>query len=331
MEFHQQIKFYLYQANPLQPVRASLKTNSRNAYRKHLPSQATRDLNWSQDSSTHASEISREGPNPRELRLQSLNPLKFTPLQLLSEVKVSIFTHYNWNSKIWFLDTLKKGQGGGGATFSKSIGKSKILSGAPKAGAKKKRKIKESDLRRYYDRGDLPLLIDHKGSGNVLDWKVNLEELDLHHYLPVFFEGLREKEDPYRFLSVQGIFDILEVGGDKVLQVIPQLIIPIKEALNTRDPEIICNTLKVLQQLLDVNESIGEALVPYYRQILPVFNIFKDNNKKLGDMIDYSQRKRMNLGDLVNETLEKLEIKGGEDAFINIKYMIPTYESCVLS
>ena len=26
-----------------------------------------------------------------------------------------------------------------------------------------------------------------------------------------------------------------------------------------------------------------------------------------------------------------LEIHGGEDAFINIKYMIPTYESCVLN
>jgi len=25
------------------------------------------------------------------------------------------------------------------------------------------------------------------------------------------------------------------------------------------------------------------------------------------------------------------EVHGGEDAFINIKYMIPTYESCVLN
>ncbi len=38
-----------------------------------------------------------------------------------------------------------------------------------------------------------------------------------------------------------------------------------------------------------------------------------------GDGIEYSQRKRENLGELINETLEKLEIHGGEDAFINIK------------
>lgn len=50
-----------------------------------------------------------------------------------------------------------------------------------------------------------------------------------------------------------------------------------------------------------------------------------------GDGIDYSQQKRQNVGELVNETLEMLERSGGEDAFINIKYMIPTYESVVLS
>lgn len=76
---------------------------------------------------------------------------------------------------------------------------------------------------------------------------------------------------------------------------------------------------------------IGEALVPYYRQILPVFNIFKNKRLNSGHCIDYAQRKRLNLGDLIDETLEIFEIHGGEDAFINIKYMIPTYESCVLS
>lgn len=51
----------------------------------------------------------------------------------------------------------------------------------------------------------------------------------------------------------------------------------------------------------------------------------------MGDKIEYDQRKRLNLGDLISETLELLEQTGGEDAFINIKYMIPTYESCVLN
>merc|ERR1711920_1087204 len=155
--------------------------------------------------------------------------------------------------------------------------------------------------------------------------------LDYHHYLPMFFDGLREKEDPYRFLAIQGTQDMLEKGGSKVLPVVPQLIIPIKTALNTRDPTIIAVMLKVLQQLVLSGDMIGEALVPYYRQILPVLNIFKNKNKNTGDGIDYSQQKRENVGDLIQETLEAFERHGGQDAFINIKYMVPTYESCMLN
>ncbi len=70
-------------------------------------------------------------------------------------------------------------------------------------------------------------------------------------------------------------------------------------ALNTRDCEIIAITLKILQALVTCSDTIGEALVPYYRQILPVMNLFKQSNANLGDKIDYSQRKGLNLGDLI--------------------------------
>lgn len=176
----------------------------------------------------------------------------------------------------------------------------------------------------------MPISIHHGGTCNRIAWKVDIGKLDYHHYLPIFFDGIREKEDPYRFLAVQGVYDMLTAGGGKVLPVVPQLIIPIKTALNTRDPEVISTTLKVLQTLVLAGEMIGEALVPYYRQILPIFNIFKTKNLNCGDAIDYGQRKRLNLGDLIEETLEIFETHGGEDAFINIKYMIPTYESCIL-
>lgn len=50
-----------------------------------------------------------------------------------------------------------------------------------------------------------------------------------------------------------------------------------------------------------------------------------------GDKIDYAQMKNNNLSALIEETLQILERHGGEDAFINIKYMVPTYESCLLN
>jgi len=46
--------------------------------------------------------------------------------------------------------------------------------------------------------------------------------------LPIFFDGLREKIDPYRFLAILGTYEMLEIGGSKILPVIPQLIIPLK-------------------------------------------------------------------------------------------------------
>ena len=51
----------------------------------------------------------------------------------------------------------------------------------------------------------------------------------------------------------------------------------------------------------------------------------------LGDGIEYGQRRRENIGDLIDETLEAFERCGGDDAFINLKYMIPTYESRLLN
>uniref|UniRef100_A0A8C9FGP9 Uncharacterized protein n=1 Tax=Pavo cristatus TaxID=9049 RepID=A0A8C9FGP9_PAVCR len=43
------------------------------------------------------------------------------------------------------------------------------------------------------------------------------------------------------------------------------------------------------------------------------------------------EQKRENIGDLIQETLEVFERYGGETAYINIKYMIPTYQSCILN
>lgn len=49
----------------------------------------------------------------------------------------------------------------------------------------------------------------------------------------------------------------------------------------------------------------------------------------MGDSIDYGQQHYECLGELIGDTLQLLEQRGGEDAFINIKYLIPTYESSV--
>jgi hypothetical protein len=229
------------------------------------------------------------------------------------------------------------GKGGASSSLAKGTKKPEETKKTPKKVSKESKLVKKlkakdsgSEFSKFYDRGDLPLQVAFEGAHRKVMWKVNFEKLDFHHYLPIFLDGIREKKEPYKFLALQGTYDLLAKGGTKILSVVPQLIIPIKKALSTKDPEIVCQMLQVLQKLVVSGELIGEALVPYYRQILPTFNLLKTKNVNIGDQIDYGQQKRSNVGDLIDETLELLEIHGGEDAFINIKYMIPTYESKVL-
>ncbi len=84
---------------------------------------------------------------------------------------------------------------------------------------------------------------------------------------------------------------MMERNPSKILAVLPQLIIPIKKALSTKSHPIVCRTLKKVQKLVLSGDMIGEALVPYYRQILPILNLFKGKRLNIGDRIDYGQRK----------------------------------------
>ncbi|XP_077296138.1 parkin coregulated gene protein homolog [Arctopsyche grandis] len=197
----------------------------------------------------------------------------------------------------------------------------------PSSGIFEPKPPKDSHFKKAYLRGEFPIAIDFDTFGKHICWKVPIEKLDFHHYLPIFFDGLVETDFPFSFFAQEGIKDMVRHGAGKVLPVIPQLIIPIKNSLNTKREEVICNVLKAVQNLVISCDRVGEALVPYYRQILPIFNLFKERNLNLGEGVDRTE----NVGSLIDETLQLLERYGGEDAFINIKYMVPTYESCVLN
>ena len=67
-----------------------------------------------------------------------------------------------------------------------------------------------SEFRRFYERGDLPIQIDHGGVANRIQWKIEIDKLDFHHYLPLFFSGLRELEQPYEFLAYEGVMDAVK-------------------------------------------------------------------------------------------------------------------------
>ncbi|XP_053679449.1 parkin coregulated gene protein-like [Anopheles nili] len=187
-----------------------------------------------------------------------------------------------------------------------------------------------SSFRRFFLRGDVPISREYgpRGLQHFIKWHTPPEQLVYERFLPLFFDGLCESTFPYREFVRHGISDMLAVGSEQqIFQTIPMLIMPMREALNTRNPDIIIATLRALQQLLRVGPSIGVALVPYYRQLLPMLNLYKQRRVNICDRIDFRGGRR--IGDVVNDTLEMLERYGGADAYLNIKYMVPTYESCV--
>ena len=79
-------------------------------------------------------------------------------------------------------------------------------------------------------------------------------------------------QDPYRILAVKGSEELILKGDKRVLPVIPQLIIPLKAALKAADSNVITTALNLLQLLARCCDSAGQALLPYYRQLLPPIN-----------------------------------------------------------
>ncbi|CAF2987220.1 unnamed protein product [Rotaria socialis] len=200
-----------------------------------------------------------------------------------------------------------------------------------------KRSFRSENFRLFYERGDLPCTIHHTTKGQSLKWFIdNLETLNIDYYLPIFTDGLCEIKYPYSFIALQGILDLIEHASHKIdIESLSKIILPLKRALYTNDQIVISRVLIVLQKLARGNDgAIGVALVPYFNQILPMINIIKERNQgklhkkkpqcKIVD--DYEKDIPNELVRLIDKTLLILEQYGGQDAFINIKFSIPTYE-----
>lgn len=222
---------------------------------------------------------------------------------------------------------MKKGEGMGGTSnhtaaveAAAAIAKRGAVAAPPKANATLKRpNPPNSALRMHYERGDLPLALT-QGHKSHIRWAVDVSKLDYHHYLPIFASGLREVEEPFRTIAEDGFSDMVTAPGaaEKVFPVVSQLIIPLKEALSTRDERILVRVCRALGKLAVLGGGVAPALVPYFRQLLPVLNIYVGRAVNIGDAMDFAQRKG-NIGELIQDTLQKLEIHGGPDAYINIK------------
>uniref|UniRef100_A0A182Q6E0 Uncharacterized protein n=1 Tax=Anopheles farauti TaxID=69004 RepID=A0A182Q6E0_9DIPT len=124
------------------------------------------------------------------------------------------------------------------------------------------RRPRASRFRRFFLRGDIPIGREcgPRGVKHFIKWHTPPEQLNYQRFLPLFFDGLCESTFPYREFARHGVCDMLAAGSEhQIFQTIPMLILPMREAMNTRNPDIIIATLKALQQLLRVGKSNGSV------------------------------------------------------------------------
>ena len=151
-----------------------------------------------------------------------------------------------------------------------------------------------------YARGELPCTIEHGVKGQYLSWACPLESLDYEYYLPLFFDGIRVKSKPCSFLARQGIEDLLFAAKGKPEVIIPSLknlARPLKQALLLYDTDILVAVLKVLRQIVDVDDSLAEHLLQYSKIFLSPLSLFLDKNKNMGDRMDYAQMSKIDIGE----------------------------------
>lgn len=181
-----------------------------------------------------------------------------------------------------------------------------------------------------YKRNEFPFIIGHKAVGNTIQWTCKQEEIDIEAMLPLFFEGLREKEQPFSVIANEGILQLLRLSvirGEPLGPILPRCSAGLRAAFTSGDDAVLRTALRRMQDLLRADATVGRALLPLYPQLLPPLNNYIQLRSNLGDGIEYGQRVDPDIGALVLDTIELLEHRTGLTAFDRIKRFIPTYQS----
>uniref|UniRef100_A0A915K0L6 Uncharacterized protein n=1 Tax=Romanomermis culicivorax TaxID=13658 RepID=A0A915K0L6_ROMCU len=184
----------------------------------------------------------------------------------------------------------------------------------------------KNDFKIAHERNDLPVLLDHSGQKLTLKWRLLFDELDFDRWLPLFASGLSLDAHPLEFLAFNGFVDLLNAGRfssrNSILDSLPFCIPSFRLALRSGRPKTAYKILIIMQIIAKDVFRGGRALVPYYRQLLPPLEKYR-NTKFAGEG---RSGQFIYMNDVIRETLDILEANGGPDAYINIKYLVPLYE-----
>ena len=180
----------------------------------------------------------------------------------------------------------------------------------------------------------LPVRIDNSSGGASLsvEWTTPVEEVDVQVVLPLLLQGLRDDTFDGRFVAMQGATELVAAAGPKgkLLRLTSQLIEPIRLALATLDPPVICAAMQILRQFLSTHRLAGAALRPHFRQLLPKLAplvLRGQERQPINGEHDRASDREMNPSDLAATLLHEMEARGGKGAGSVIKACIPSWHS----
>ena len=173
--------------------------------------------------------------------------------------------------------------------------------GPPRAGAYRKCAVpargSSESLPTRYNRREVPFKVMHERGQVRIVFTVPDEQLDVARLLPLMLDGLRTADKPgeprFRELARQGVEQLCRAARRRGLSLCPlarRLVVPLRDALATKDAAVVALALRALLQLLAADRGLGGALLPFLRVLLPKLGIFLTCRHNLGDGIDYAQR-----------------------------------------
>jgi hypothetical protein len=184
--------------------------------------------------------------------------------------------------------------------------------------------------------GTLPVRLCGHVSG-ALRWhdpltgaEVTRGQVDPRRWLPVLIDGIRDAQNAGgAFVALKASIELAGAAGKAGIlpALMPSVAPALKAALDLRERSVVCAALRLLLLLLHADEHVGLALRPQYKILLPALAAFRlQTQPSLGDEIERSQHRRINIAELVDECLGVMERRGGEGAGALIKRYVPAYQ-----
>lgn len=150
-----------------------------------------------------------------------------------------------------------------------------------------------------------------------MSWGDKPTEVEVARWLPIFLEGIREYEEPYRFLSIMGSWDLVEEGGSQLHLIAEEMVSPLKKALDTREPSVVALAVELIKAILTTDRQVALVWIHHLWQFCQVFNLFLSR----GYLVNrgYNKRQVWSIKSSIQEVLILLQEHGGEDALAFIR------------